>query len=144
MRSPSIALLLIASTCCAQFGHEMPPPVNVVGAGFNLEHAAKSKEAAAWTFLAGSAATVALSQANGTKGTAAPWIAGTLTFGAAFAMNLHGLKWENRAADLWQCGYSPTHLYESVPDSLGDDPPMRYRVPAMINETKIHLPVRMR
>ena len=144
MRTPSLAILLFASTCCAQFGHEMPPPVNVVGAGFNLEHSAKSKEAAAWTFAAGVAVTAVLASAEGTKHTAAPWVSAGTFFTAAFSLNLHGLKWENRAADLWQCGYSPDHLYESIPDSLGAEPPRKYGVPAMINDTKIHLPGKFR
>lgn len=144
MRTPSIAILLMSSVCSAQLNHDMPPPINIVGAGFNLEYSAKVREAATWTLLAGTIATVALSQANGTKGSAAPWIAGTLTFGTAVTLNLHGLRWENRAADLWQCGYSPNHLYESIPDSLGMDPPKYYDMPRMINRTKIHLPARFK
>jgi hypothetical protein len=144
MRTPTLALLLMSSVCSAQLGHDMPPPVNVIGAGFNLEHSAKVREAAAWTFLAGSLATAALSQANGTRDSAAPWIAGTLTFGLAFSLNLHGLRWENRAADLWQCGYAPDYLYEAIPDSVGMEPPRQYKVPRMIDGKKIHLPGKFR
>jgi hypothetical protein len=136
-------LIMLPSMALGQW-HQLPPPVNIVGAGFNLEHAAKSKKAAVYTLLIGGGVTGILAASEGTKGTAAPWISGGLTLGASVALNLHGLRWEDRAADLWQCGYSPDALYESVPDSIGDDRPKRYRVPALIDGTKIHLPARMR
>jgi len=127
-----------------QLNHDMPPQMNVVGAGFNLEHAAQSKKAGTYALLAGGALTGILATARGTKDGAAPWITGGLTLGLGVSLNLHGLRWENRAADLWQCGYTPFALYETIPDSVGDDPPRRYRLPAMIDGTKIHVPARFR
>lgn len=129
---------------CAQgIGHTMPPPVNIVGAGFNLEYSAKQKKVSTWTLGLGTLATGILFGMDDTRNTAAPWVVGGLTAGVSMSFSLSGLKWQDRAADLWQCGYSPDYLYESVPDSVGDDPPRRYRVPRMINDTPIKLPARM-
>jgi len=125
-------------------GHQMPPPVNIVGAGFNLEYATKAKRASLVALMVGGGVTAILSTSEGTRATAAPWVAGGMTLGLSVGLNLHGLKWEERAADLWQCGYSPDALYESVPDSIGDDRPRKYQVPALIDGTKIRLPARMR
>lgn len=143
--------VLVSTTAIAQdspayhgFGHQMPPPMNMVGAGFNLEHAAKSRKASTYAFMAGGAITGILATANGTKGTAAPWITGTLTMGLSLSLNLHGLRWEDRAADLWQCGYSPDQLWETIPDSLGQGELRKVSIPEMIDGTKIHVPARFR
>ena len=128
----------------AQAQHDMPPPMNMVGAGYNLEYSAKVREASAWTFAAGGIATFILAAANDTRGTAAPWVAGGLTFAAVFSLNLHSAKWENRAGDLWKCGYTPFTLYETIPDSVDAGPLKQYRVPDMIDDTKIHQPERFR
>jgi hypothetical protein len=146
MTRPLAALLLLVPLpdLSAQLNHDMPPPINVVGAGFNLDYSAKSKQAAWYTILGGGALTAILATAEGTRGTAAPWVAGGLTMGVGVSLNLHGLRWERRAAALWKCGYSPHTLYEMVPDSLGDNPPREFRIPRMIENTPIHLPARMR
>ena len=142
---------LISTTAIAQdlpayhgFGHQMPPPINMVGAGFNLEHAAVSRKAATYAFMAGGALTGILATANGTKGTAAPWITGSLTMGLSLSLNLHGLRWEDRAADLWQCGYSPDQLWETIPDSLGQGALRKVSIPRMIDGTKIRVPASFR
>ena len=124
-------------------GHSMPPPVNMVGAGFNLEYAAKQKKVSTWTLGLGAIGTGLLLALPDTRHTAAPWVLGGMTVGVSMTFSLSGLKWQDRAADLWQCGYSPDALYESVPDSIGDDRPRMYQIPALIDGTPIKVPARM-
>lgn len=138
----TIAAFLLATTLQAQ--HDMPPPINIVGAGFNLEGAAKDKNIATWTAGIGLLSTGILIAMDDTRHTAAPWMVAGVTVGVSMTFNLRSGKWMNRAGDLWQCGYSPQTLYEQVPDSLGDAPPRRVNVPALIDGTKIRLPARMR
>ena len=114
--------------------HVPPPPMNVIGAGYNMEYAAKVRHEAE----------MSLRMAGDTRNTAAPWIMGGVTCAAVFSLNLHSAKWENRAGDLWQCGYSPTTLYESIPDSIGPGELKRYRIPRMIDGNKVHMPARFR
>ena len=125
-------------------GHTLPPVVNLVGAGYNLEYSAKVKKAGIYTMIIGGGITGILANANGTRGTAAPWISSALTLGFGVGLNLHGLRWEDRAGDLLKCGYSPWKLYESIPDSVGSDPARRYDIPSMIDGNEIHIPGRWR
>lgn len=127
----------------AQQYHQLPPPVNIVGAGYNLEGAAKDHNIATWTAGIGLLSTGILIAMDDTRHTAAPWVVGGLTVGVSMTFSLSSGKWMNRAGDLWKCGYSPVTLYESIPDSLGDDPPKWYRIPNMIDGTPIKLPARM-
>ena len=135
------AVLMLAAQSAAQ--HDMPPPVNIVGAGFNLEYAASQQRTAAITRLIGGVATGVLFALPNTRGTAAPWVVGGWTIGVSFALDLSSARWTDRAGDLWQCGYSPDALWEQVPDSVGDLRPKPLRLPALINGTPIHAPARM-
>lgn len=144
-RTIAIAAFLILGPAQAQrLSHDMPPPINIVGAGFNLEGAAKDKNIATWTAGLGLLTTGILYGLEDTRHTAAPWVVGGLTVGVSMSFNLSSGKWMNRAGDLWQCGYNPQTLYEQVADSLGDAPPKRVNVPRLIDGTKIRLPARMR
>ena len=136
---PFVFVLLCLSVSAQGGSHQMPPVVNVVGAGFNLEHAVQVREAAMWTLIIGSAATTAFALADAPD--AALGI-GALTFGTFVSLNLHSLKWERRSAALWKCGYSPMELYETIPDSIGQGELKRYRVPDMIQGMPIHPPAR--
>lgn len=129
--------------CSGQQYHELPPPINIVGAGYNLEFASNQKKASVWTLGLGAFGTGLLFAMDDTRHTAAPWVVAGMTVGVSMTFSLSGLKWQGRSADLWKCGYSPVTLYESIPDSLGDDPPKRYLVPNMIDGTPIKLPARM-
>lgn len=144
MRGLFTILTLIPFAVTAQRWHDLPPPVNLVGAGYNLEHAVKSRKAATIGLVVGGALTGILATTKGSSGTAAPLVAGGLTLGFGLGLNLHSLKWEDRAADLIKCGYSPDELYEMVPDSVGDARPRKMRIPALIDGTPVKLPARMR
>lgn len=147
MRTLAIILVLVTSQGYAQDGrsfHELPPVENIVGAGMDLEGGSKDLRAAVWIYGIGTLATAILATNKDTRHTAAPWIAGGATLGLNMTFSLKGLKWMDRSGDLLQCGYSPKTLYESIPDSLGDDPPKRFRMPQMIDGTPIRPPGRFK
>lgn len=138
-----VAAFLLPSRLCGQW-HQMPPPENLVGAGFNIEYGAKCQKTALYTFLAGSAITGILATAEGTKGTAAPWIAGGLTLGASVGINLHGLKFAASGGRLLAMPYSPHEWYESMPDSIGDGQLRRLGFSDYLHGERIHIPGRIR
>lgn len=140
------AFLLFPLTAFGQLhlDSEKIPTPNIVGAGMNFQHAAKTKEAALWTFLGGGVATAILATSKDTKNGAAPWVVGGLTLGVSVGLTFHGLKWDRMAGGLLQSGYSPNYFYESIPDSIGDDPPRRYKLRDIIDGYRIHIPVRFR
>ena len=145
MRTLAALLFLVPlPDLSAQLNHDRVPVVNIVGAGLDLQGAAEDAKVDLYATGIGTIATVLLATNKDTRHTAGPWIAGGLTLGVSFTFQLSSLKWMKRSASLLQCGYSPDYLYESIPDSLGDDPPRHYRMPRMIENTPIHLPARMR
>jgi hypothetical protein len=131
---------------CAQgtFPHSLPPPENIVGAGFNLEYGDKCQKAALYTLLAGSALTGILATAEGARGTAAPWIAGTVTLGASVSINLHGLKFSASGGRLLAMPYSPSEWYEQMPDSMGRGKLAKLKFKDYLHGERIHVPGRAR
>jgi len=125
-------------------GHSTPPVCNVVGAGLNLEGAAKDRRTGLWIALAGGALAAGMASNEDMADSPGPLVIGALTAVFSLSFTLSGLKWEDRAGDLLQCGYSPQYLYESVPDSVGSDPPKRFTLPAMIDNTPIRIPARFK
>jgi len=125
-------------------GHSTPPVVNIVGAGLNLEGAAKDRRTGLWIALAGGALAAGMATNEDMADSPGPLVIGALTAVLSLSFTLSGLKWEDRAGDLLQCGYSPQYLYESVPDSVGDDPPKHFTLPAMIDNTPIRIPARFK
>ena len=125
-------------------GHSSPPVVNIVGAGLNLEGAAKDRRTGLWIALAGGALAAGMATNEDMADSPGPLVIGALTAVFSLSFTLSGLKWEDRAGDLLQCGYSPQYLYESVPDSVGSDPPRHYQLPAMIDNTPIRIPARFK
>lgn len=143
-RAATIAALLFSLSASAQLNHDLPPAINLVGAGFNQEFAAQQRKVSVWTMGLGTLATGILLAMDDTRHTAAPLVVGTATVGVSMTFSLSGLKWMDRSADLLKCGYSPNALYEMVPDSIGDDRPRKMMLPDLIDGTPVKLPARMR
>jgi hypothetical protein len=146
MRTIEIILALVTSQANAQgtWPHSLPPIENLVGAGFNIEYGAKTQKTALYTLLAGSAITTILATSEGTKGTAAPWIAGGLTLGASVAIDLHGLKFSASGGRLLAMPYSPSEWYEQMPDSLGQGRLAKLKFKDYLHGERIHVPGRAR
>lgn len=136
-------LILLPSIVLGQW-HQLPPPENIVGAGFNIEYGSKCQKTAMFTFLAGSAITGILATAEGTKGTAAPWIAGGLTLGLSVGIDLHGMKFSASGGRLLAMPYSPNEWYETMPDSIGAGELRRYNFKDYLHGERIHVPGRIR
>lgn len=101
--------------------HDLPPPMNVVNAGFLLEHSATTRRDATYVALLGLAAGAVLHTQNPTVGLAV----GTMALGYTLRLHLVSCKDQRRAAQLLQIGYRAEYLYDVVPDSIDAHPHLR-------------------
>lgn len=101
--------------------HDLPPPMNIVNAGFLLEHSATTRRDATYVALAGLAAGAVLYSHNPTVGLAV----GGFAIGYSIHLNLRSAGSTRRAAQLLQIGYRAEYLYDVVPDSIDAHPHLR-------------------
>jgi|GEM_PF-6852382 hypothetical protein len=108
--------------------HDLPPPANVVNAGFALEYAGHVKRDARWLRAAGTTIGAVLYTQNPVVGmvvAGASWLYGEV-------LGFRASKAEAEAGMLLKLGYSVHERYDLVPDSLDDGQremlvPRRYR-----------------
>lgn len=101
--------------------HDLPPPMNIVNAGYLLEDAAVCRRDATYLSLAGLLV-------GGVMYTQNPAVGATIAGGAlvySLRLNLRGLKSQRMAARLMQLGYRAENLYDVVPDSIDAHPHLR-------------------
>lgn len=101
--------------------HDLPPPMNIVNAGFLLEHSATTRRDATYLALAGLAAGAVLYTQNPTVGL----VVGGVAVGYSIRLNLRSSSSTRRAAQLLQIGYRAEYLYDVVPDSIDAHPHLR-------------------
>jgi hypothetical protein len=101
--------------------HDLPPAMNVVNAGFLLEHGATTRRDATYVALAG----LAVGAVMYTQNAAVGLTIGTLSVGYSIRLNLRSCKSQRTAARLLQLGYRAEYLYDVVPDSIDAHPHLR-------------------
>ena len=138
------SLEMCAQTPDGRNFHDLPPQMNIVGAGFNGEHGAKMQRASIYTILAGAVMTgTILHVQDGDQGPA-PLVMGGLFLGAAVHLNLRGLKWEQRSYKLMQMGYTPNEYYDTLPDSVSTGDRAKLGLKDYMGGTPIHVPARFK
>lgn len=98
--------------------HDLPPPGNMVNAGYFQVAAAKTHTARTWVLVLGGIATAILHNHNETVGQ----VVGGMTLGAGVYLDLRGNNSLKKAGLLQQSGYRIDERYELVPDSIGAEP----------------------
>lgn len=133
-----------AQTSDGKLWHDLPPQMNLVGAGFNGEHGIRLQRAGVYAILSGAAIAGAVVYAQDGDQGPAPIVIGGLLTGLGVHLNLRGLKWEQRSYHLMQMGYSPNEYYDTLPDSLSDKDRSRLGIRDYMDGTPIHVPARFR
>lgn len=142
MRTLLLPLLLVCTTLCAQvdstakaherlwlgnvpsdgrMSHELPPPMNLVNAGGFMIYTGQNHANAWWLRLIGGAAGAILY----TQNEAAGLIVGGGAMAYSIRIDLRAARYERNTGVLLQSGYRIENKYELVPDSIGQEPPMR-------------------
>jgi hypothetical protein len=101
--------------------HDLPPPMNIVNAGFLLEQSATTRRDATYLTLTG----LAVGAVMYTQNTAVGIGIGALSLGYSLRLDLRSLKSQRKAAQLMQLGYRAENLYDVVPDSIDAHPHLR-------------------
>jgi len=149
MRTLAIILVLVTSNANAQTPdgkswHDLPPQMNLVGAGFNGEHGAKLQRASIYTLISGVAIGGMLAAVQGDDLGPEPLIMGGLCVVGAVHLNLRGLKWEQRSYRLMQMGYTPNEYYDTLPDSVSAGDRAKLGIKDYMGGTPIHTPARFK
>lgn len=103
-----------------QLWHDLPPPMNLVNAGFLLERSAKSERDATWIALATTGAG-AVVYAAGSEPVGLAIAGAGLSVGVV--LHMRGARHQRIAGRLLQLGYGVGVKYDLVPDRIDDLPP---------------------
>lgn len=96
--------------------HELPPPANIVNAGFAMEHSNAVRRDARWLRLAGAAMGAVLWTQNRAVG----YAVGGAVLSYSVVLDFRSTRSGREAGRLLQLGYTVHERYDLVPDSLDD------------------------
>lgn len=108
-----------------RISHDLPPPANVVVAGYALVHTATTRRDAWWLRLGGAALAGALYAADEEHRLAAPLAIAGACFTYSIVLDFRGNKSLRYAGHHLQSGYNVNTRYDIVPDSQGEGPHTR-------------------
>jgi hypothetical protein len=108
-----------------RISHDLPPPANVVAAGYALVHQATVDRDARWLRIGSIALGTVLYLADDEQRLAAPLTVAGIGFSYSIALNFRGTKSERYAGHHLQSGYSVNTRYDIIPDEVGEGPHTR-------------------
>lgn len=97
-----------------QMYHQLPPPMNIVNAGYLLERSANTRRDATYSLLAGTATYLLLQEQNRTVA----GVGGGIGVGISVTLNLASCRFQRTASHLMLLGYGVNTRYDIVPDSV--------------------------
>ena len=101
--------------------HTLPPPANIVSAGYAIDASGINKRDALWLKLASVAAGAVIWTQNETVG----YVVGGAGLSYSLVLDFRSAKALQEGGNLLKSGYSINEKYELLPDSISDAVPER-------------------
>lgn len=108
-----------------RLSHDLPPPGNVVTAGYAIHHKAITARDAWWLRLGGAAVGAVFYAADAQHRLGAPLAIAGACFTYSIVLDFRGNKSLNYAGDHLRSGYNVHTRYDIIPDSEGQGPHVR-------------------